>query len=62
MPGAVEELFCYVPLPAATIIPRYAAQAVELTGGVGPVGGSVLASAESANKDSRAFGEPERLT
>jgi cytochrome P450 len=61
IPGAVEELLRFVPLTGATVLPRYATEPVELSGGVVPAGAPVLASRTAANKDPRAFSEPEKL-
>jgi cytochrome P450 len=61
IPGAVEELLRFVPLTGATVLPRYATEPVELSGGVVPAGAPVLASRTAANKDPRAFSEPENL-
>lgn len=61
IPTAVEELLRYVPLTSGNTLPRYATEAVELSGGTVPAGSWVLFSAEAADRDPRVFAEPDRL-
>jgi cytochrome P450 len=58
---AVEELLRYVPVTVATIIPRYAAADVELSGGTVRAGEPVLASTTAAGRDPRVYDDPDRL-
>jgi cytochrome P450 len=58
---AVEELLRYVPIAVATIIPRYATEDVELSGGTVRAGEAVLPAYDAANRDPRAFDDPERF-
>lgn len=58
---AVEELLRYVPITVATIIPRYAIDDVELSGGTVRAGDAVLPAYHAANRDPRVFNDPERL-
>jgi cytochrome P450 len=59
--NAVEELLRYVPITVATIIPRYATEDVELSGGTVRAGEAVLPAYDAANRDPRVFNDPERL-
>jgi cytochrome P450 len=59
--NAVEELLRYVPITVGTIIPRYATEDVELSGGTVRAGEAVLPAYEAANRDPRAFHDPDRL-
>ncbi len=62
MPGAVEELMRWVPLLAvADVLPRYALEDVELSGGTVPAGDPVLLAKHAANRDPRRYDEPDRL-
>jgi cytochrome P450 len=58
---AVEELLRYVPVTVATVIPRYATEDVELSGGTVRAGEAVLPSYDAANRDPRVFDDPERF-
>ncbi|HUC21961.1 MAG TPA: cytochrome P450, partial [Streptosporangiaceae bacterium] len=62
MPGAVEELMRWVPLlVTADTLPRYALEDVKLASGVIPAGDPVLLAKHAANRDPRAYPEPDRL-
>jgi cytochrome P450 len=62
MPGAVEELMRWVPLLAvADVLPRYALEDVELSGGTVPAGDAVLLAKHAANRDPRRYDNPDRL-
>jgi len=62
MPGAVEELMRWVPLLAvADVLPRYALEDVELSGGTVPTGEPVLLAKHAANRDRRKYTDPDRL-
>jgi cytochrome P450 len=62
MPGAVEELMRWVPLLAvADVLPRYAREDVELSGGTVRAGEPVLLAKHAANRDRRRFADPDRL-
>jgi cytochrome P450 len=62
MPGAVEELLRWVPAQeAADILPRYALEDVELSGGTVRAGEPVLLAKHAANRDPRRFPDPDRL-
>jgi cytochrome P450 len=62
LPNAVEELMRWVPLVAtAAPMPRYALQDVQLSGGTVPAGAPVLLARHAANRDPRAYEEPDRL-
>jgi cytochrome P450 len=62
LPGAVEELLRYVPLPRTeTELPRYATEDVRLSGGVVRAGEPVQISYCAANRDPRVFADPERF-
>jgi cytochrome P450 len=58
---AVEELMRFVPITATVSIPRWAVADVELSGGTVRAGEPVFASRSAANRDPRAFREPNRL-
>ncbi|MEV6832883.1 cytochrome P450 [Amycolatopsis sp. NPDC051102] len=62
MPGAVEELLRWIPgQEAADILPRYALEDVELSGGTVRAGEPVLLAKHAANRDPRRFPDPDRL-
>jgi cytochrome P450 len=62
MPGAVEELMRWTPLLAvADVLPRYALEDVELSGGTVPAGEAVLLAKHAANRDPRRYDDPDRL-
>jgi cytochrome P450 len=62
MPGAVEELTRWVPLLAvADVLPRYALEDVELSGGTVRAGEPVLLAKHAANRDPRRYDDPDRL-
>jgi cytochrome P450 len=62
MPGAVEELMRWVPLLAvADVLPRYALEDVELSGGTVRAGELVLLAKHAANRDPRRYDDPDRL-
>ncbi|HKN53837.1 MAG TPA: cytochrome P450 [Amycolatopsis sp.] len=62
MPGAVEELMRWVPLLAvADVLPRYALEDVELSGGTVRTGEPVLLAKHAANRDRRKYTDPDRL-
>ena len=62
MPGAVEELMRWVPLLAvADVLPRYAIEDVELSGGTVRAGEPVLLAKHAANRDPRRYEDPNRL-
>jgi cytochrome P450 len=62
MPGAVEELMRWVPLLAvADVLPRYALEDVELSGGTVRAGEPVLLAKHAANRDPRKYKDPDRL-
>lgn len=62
MPGAVEELLRWIPpQEVADILPRYALQDVELSGGTVRAGEPVLLAKHAANRDPRKFPDPDRL-
>lgn len=62
MPGAVEELMRWVPLLAvADVLPRYALEDVELSGGTVRAGEPVLLAKHAANRDPRRYADPDRL-
>jgi cytochrome P450 len=62
VPGAVEELTRWVPLLAvADVLPRYALEDVELTGGTVRAGEPVLLAKHAANGDRRRYADPDRL-
>jgi cytochrome P450 len=51
----------YVPVTVATVIPRYATEDVELSGGTVRAGEAVLPAYHAANRDPRVFDDPERF-
>ncbi|MBV9382496.1 MAG: cytochrome P450 [Streptosporangiaceae bacterium] len=62
MPGAVEELMRWTPLlAAADVLPRYALEDVELSGGTVRAGEPVLLAKHAANRDRRRYEDPGRL-
>jgi cytochrome P450 len=62
MPGAVEELMRWTPLlAAADVLPRYALEDVELSGGTVRAGEPVLLAKHAANRDRRKYEDPDRL-
>jgi cytochrome P450 len=62
MPGAVEELMRWVPLLAvADVLPRYALEDVELSGGTVRASEPVLLAKHAANRDPRRYDGPDRL-
>jgi len=62
IPNAVEELMRWVPLLAtADTLPRYALRDVRLSGGTVPAGDAVLLAKHAANRDPRAYENPNRL-
>src|SRR5204863_8887813 len=62
MPGAVEELMRWVPLlTVADVLPRYAIEDVELSGGTVRAGEPVLLAKHAANRDPRRYEDPNRL-
>ncbi|WP_394617658.1 cytochrome P450 [Lentzea sp. JNUCC 0626] len=62
MPGAVEELLRWIPAQeVADILPRYALEDVQLTGGVVRAGEPVLLAKHAANRDPRQFPDPDRF-
>lgn len=62
MPGAVEELMRWTPLLAvADVLPRYALEEVELSGGTVRAGEAVLLAKHAANRDRRRYEDPDRL-
>jgi cytochrome P450 len=62
MPGAVEELMRWVPLLAvADVLPRYALEDVELSGGTIRAGEPALLAKHAANRDRRRYEDPNRL-
>ena len=62
MPGAIEELMRWVPLlVTADTLPRYALEDVQLASGTIPAGDPVLLAKHAANRDRRAYPEPDRL-
>jgi cytochrome P450 len=62
MPGAVEELLRWVPLPnIADSLPRYALADVEISGGTVAAGQPILLAWHAANRDPRVFTDPHRL-
>ena len=60
LPGAVEELIRWCG-PALLTIPRYAREDTELCGTAIRAGDAVTAVIASANRDPRAFADPDRL-
>jgi cytochrome P450 len=65
VPAAVEELLRYVPLaagaPGASGHPRIATTDIEVEGVTFAAGDAVLPCINSANRDERAFADPDRL-
>lgn len=62
MPGAVEELMRWTPLLAVSdVLPRYALEDVELSGGTVRAGEPVLLAKHAANRDRRRYEDPDRL-
>ena len=62
MPGAVEELMRWVPLLAVSdVLPRYALEDVELSGGTVRAGEPVLLAKHAANRDPRRYADADRL-
>ncbi|MFC3997347.1 cytochrome P450 [Nocardiopsis sediminis] len=61
LPKAVEELLRFVPLDAHVAFARYAREDVELSGTLIRAGEAVLPVLTSANRDTAAFGDPDRL-
>jgi cytochrome P450 len=62
MPGAVEELMRWVPLLAVSdVLPRYAVEDIELSGGTVQAGEPVLLAKHAANRDPRRYDDPDRL-
>ena len=62
MPGAVEELMRWTPLLAVSdVLPRYALDDVELSGGTVRAGEPVLLAKHAANRDPRRYDDPDRL-
>ncbi|MFD4674274.1 cytochrome P450 [Lentzea sp. NPDC058450] len=62
MPGAVEELLRWIPAQeVADIMPRYALEDVQLSGGVVRAGEPVLLAKHAANRDPRQFPDPGRF-
>lgn len=62
MPNAVEELMRWVPLlVTADTLPRYALEDVQLGSGTIPAGDPVLLAKHAANRDPRAYEDPNRL-
>ncbi|MFJ5993417.1 cytochrome P450 [Lentzea sp. NPDC092896] len=62
MPGAVEELLRWIPgQEIADILPRYALEDVELSGGTVRAGEPVLLAKHAANRDPRQFPDPDRF-
>ncbi|NKE60782.1 cytochrome P450 [Lentzea sp. PSKA42] len=62
MPGAVEELLRWIPAQEISdILPRYALEDVELSGGTVHAGEPVLLAKHAANRDPRQFPDPDRF-
>jgi cytochrome P450 len=62
MPNAVEELMRWAPLPAtAGLVPWYALEDVQLSGGTVAAGDPVLLAKHVANRDPRVYEDPNRL-
>ncbi len=62
MPGAVEELMRWIPgQEVADILPRYALEDVELSGGTVKAGEAVLLAKHAANRDPRQYADPDRF-
>ncbi|WP_189258287.1 cytochrome P450 [Lentzea flava] len=62
MPSAVEELLRWIPAQEiADILPRYALEDVELSGGTVLAGEPVLLAKHAANRDPRQYPDPDRF-
>ncbi|MEU0884278.1 cytochrome P450 [Lentzea sp. NPDC005914] len=62
MPGAVEELLRWIPAQEVSdILPRYALEDVELSGGTVKAGEAVLLAKHVANRDPRQYPDPDRF-
>lgn len=62
MPNAIDELMRWVPLlMTADTLPRYTLSDVGLSGGTVPAGEPVLVAKHAANRDWRAYADPDRL-
>ncbi|MBM7863514.1 cytochrome P450 [Lentzea nigeriaca] len=62
MPSAVEELLRWIPAQEISdILPRYALEDVELSGGTVLAGEPVLLAKHAANRDPRQFPDPDRF-
>ncbi|WP_439659966.1 cytochrome P450 [Lentzea sp. HUAS TT2] len=62
MPGAVEEMLRWIPgQQVADVLPRYALEDVELSGGTVRAGEAVLLAKHAANRDPRQFLDPDRF-
>ncbi|WP_052685328.1 cytochrome P450 [Lentzea aerocolonigenes] len=62
MPGAVEELLRWIPAQEISdILPRYALEDVELSGGTVKAGEPVLLAKHAANRDPRQYTDPDRF-
>jgi cytochrome P450 len=62
MPGAVEELLRWIPAQEISdILPRYALEDVELSGGTVLAGEPVLLAKHAANRDPRQYPDPDRF-
>jgi cytochrome P450 len=62
MPAAVEELLRWIPAQEISdILPRYALEDVELSGGTVKAGEPVLLAKHAANRDPRQFADPDRF-
>lgn len=62
MPNAVEELLRWIPAQEISdILPRYAVEDVELSGGTVLAGEPVLLAKHAANRDPRQYPDPDRF-
>ena len=62
MPAAVEELLRWIPAQEISdILPRYAVEDVELSGGTVKAGEPVLLAKHAANRDPRQYADPDRF-
>lgn len=62
MPAAVEELLRWIPAQEISdILPRYALEDVELSGGTVQAGEPVLLAKHAANRDPRQYPDPDRF-
>ncbi|WP_086668708.1 cytochrome P450 [Lentzea kentuckyensis] len=62
MPGAVEELLRWIPAQEISdILPRYALEDVELSGGTVKAGEAVLLAKHAANRDPRQYADADRF-